>query len=325
MAVSFLAVLDELKFVIEPAAVISRTPGLTCLGTIREAPGVGGVPVGKEAHIWHAVTGWAPIDRMELERWLVDAPAGCHWLVSERNLVGLERPPERPDITLVLWGPKQLGDWLGAAVLSGDLSLQLGVKPPSESIEAIAERSVKSELPPPDAVALKPSFKLATWLTDQGFEQLPVRPVLMEGRMWRVEGYLIGPEETRERNRWTLLEDPFTGKVTRLDQVDSLPFIPQLEKISPLGWSSLGSLKKELTSVCEERRHWQVSQSTSDGKVSGSILHWWRIEGESAEMTPSPVFMPGWQVKFPNDGWLLVHGLTGETVTNAEAIQPLSM
>jgi hypothetical protein len=251
---------------------------------------------------------------MELERWLVDAPAGSHWLVSERKLVGIERPPKRDDVNLLLWGPKQLGEWLGAAVLSGELSLKLGDETPSETIESLAERSVKTELPPPDAIALKPAFKLATWLSDQGYDQLPVRPVLIEGRMWRVEGFLIGPEKTRERNRWTLLEDPFSGKVSRLDQVDSLPFIPQLEKISPSCWLTREALKGELSGVCEERRHWRVSQSTADGSVSGSILHWWRIERDSAEMTPSPVYMPGWQVKFPNEGWLLVHGLTGETV-----------
>lgn len=319
MAVSLPAVLDELEFVIEPAAVISRTPGLTCLGILKEEPEVSGVPVGGGAHIWHAVTGWAPIDRMELERWLVDAPAGCHWLISERMLVGIDPLPSRDDVTFFLWSPKQLGEWLGAAVLSGELSLKLGVQPTSETLESLAERSVKSELPPPDAVALKPSFKLATWLADQGYEQLPVRPVLMEGRMWRVEGFLIGPEKSRERNRWTLLEDPFSGKVSRLDQVDSLPFIPQLEKISPSTWLTMDSLKSELSGVCEERRHWRVSQPTSDGSVSGSILHWWRIESDSAEMTHSPVFMPGWQVNFPNDGWLLVHGLTGETVVGVAA------
>jgi len=319
MAVSLPAVLDELKFVIEPTAVISRTPGLTCLGALKEDSRVDGVPVGEGAHIWHAVTGWAPIDRMELERWLVDAPAGCHWLISERDLVGIDPLPSRDGVTLFLWSPKQLGEWLGAAVLSGELTLKLGVEPTSETIDALAERSVKSELPPPDAVALKPSFKLAAWLADQGYEQLPVRPILMEGRMWRVEGFLIGPEKTRERNRWTLLEDPFSGKVSRLDQVDSLPFIPQLEKISPSSWMTMDSLKSELSGVCEERRHWRVSQSTADGPVSGSILHWWRIESDGAEMTPSPVFLPGWQVKFPNEGWLLVHGLTGETVVGVAA------
>jgi hypothetical protein len=31
-----------------------------------------------------------------------------------------------------------------------------------------------------------------------------------------------------------------------------------------------------------------------------------------AEMTSSPILIPGWQVDFPGNGWMIVHGLSGE-------------
>jgi hypothetical protein len=71
-------------------------------------------------------------------------------------------------------------------------------------------------------------------------------------------------------------------------------------------------VRSELPSVCEERRHWTVSQTAAGGEVQGSILHWWRIEEKVAEMTSSPILIPGWQVDFPGNGWMIVHGLSGE-------------
>jgi len=92
MTVSLPAILKELGIEVKSISIISRTPGINCLGIIESiSDSSAGCPVDVGTHVWHAQPGWAPIDRMELERWMVDAPDGSHWLVSERKLIDLDR------------------------------------------------------------------------------------------------------------------------------------------------------------------------------------------------------------------------------------------
>lgn len=318
MAVSLPLVLDELGIEVKSSGIISRTPGIACLGSIVSIANVqANCPAMIGAYVWHAQPGWAPIDRMELERWLVDAPAGSHWLVSERKLVEIERIPTPPEIELLIWSESDLASWIGQAVLAGRLILNTDSSNISSSINAITNRTEQSTPPPPDAVAFKPKIQLTEWLSQRGYERLQVRPILLEGRCWEVEGHLLGPEDVKERHRWTLIEDPFSSNLMRLGDVEKLSFVPQLEKIAPHSWMTLEMVRSELPSVCEERRHWRVTQESAGGDVQGSILHWWRIEEQFAELISSPVLIPGWLVNFPSNGWMVVHGLSGEILNIA--------
>ncbi len=313
MAVSLPSVLKELGIEVKSISIISRTPGINCLGIIESISNSSvGCPVEVGTHIWHAQPGWAPIDRMELERWIVDAPDGSHWLVSERRLIDLEQTTVSERIKLELWGSEELSNWLGQSILAGRLNLQFDESQSSPSIGGISKRAEKSSPSIPDTKAIKPKVKLTEWLSQRGYERLEVRPILLEGKSWNIDGHLLGPEGNKERHRWSLIEDPFSGQLTRMGDSQPLPFVPQLEKISPRAWMTTEMVRSELPSVCEERRHWRVSQTTAGGDVHGSILHWWRIEEKVAKMTSSPILIPGWQVDFPGNGWMIVHGLSGE-------------
>ncbi len=313
MTVSLPSVLKELGIAVKSIPIISRTPGINCLGIIESiSNSAADCPVDVGTHVWHAQPGWAPIDRMELERWMVDAPDGSHWLVSERKLIDLDRTSVSNRIRLELWGSEKLSNWIGQAILAGRLNLQLDEMITSPSIGGITARAEKSSPPPPDAMAIKPKVKLTEWLSQRDYEVLQVRPILLEGKSWHIDGHLLGPEENKERHHWTLIEDPFSGQLTRMADCEPLPFVPQLEKISPSSWKTMEVIRSELPSVCEERRHWRVSQTADGGDVHGSILHWWRIEEKVAEMTSSPILIPGWQVDFTGNGWMIVHGLSGE-------------
>jgi len=313
MAVSLPSVLKELGIEVKSISIISRTPGINCLGIIESISNSSvGCPVEVGTHIWHAQPGWAPIDRMELERWMVDAPDGSHWLVSERRLIDLDRTTVSDRINLELWGSEELSNWLGQSILAGRLNLQFDETLSSPSIGGITKRAEKSSPPIPDTKAIKPKVKLTEWLSQRGYERLEVRPILLEGKSWHIDGHLLGPEGAKERHRWSLIEDPFSGQLTRMGDSQPLPFVPQLEKISPKSWKTMEMVRSELPSVCEERRHWRVSQTADGGDVHGSILHWWRIEEKVAKLTSSPILIPGWQVDFPGNGWMIVHGLSGE-------------
>ena len=303
-------ILEHLGVELRPLNLVSRTPGIVCLGELELLPeSLREVPVVLGAYVWHAQPGWAPIDRLELERWLVDAPSGCHWLVSERKLVEMRAPPRRDDIALILWGPKRISQWLGTAVLTGELAVDMSPST-SETMVNVAERAAVAE-PPPAGVAFRPRIQLSNWFIEKGFEPLATQPLLLAAKLWTVEGNLVGPEDARERNSWTLLEDPFSGVLDQAGDFDSLEHIPNLERLLPENWLDETSLRAALPELCEERRSWEVRRQGDEGTVLGNLLHWWRLDLDSAAFTSREAFLPAWKVNAPGRGWIIVHGMSG--------------
>ena len=303
-------ILEHLGVELRPLNLVSRTPGIVGLGELELLPeSLREVPVVLGAYVWHAQPGWAPIDRLELERWLVDAPSGCHWLVSERKLVEMRAPPRRDDIALILWGPKRISQWLGTAVLTGELAVDMSPST-SETMVNVAERAAVAE-PPPAGVAFRPRIQLSNWFIEKGFEPLATQPLLLSAKLWTIEGNLVGPEDARERNSWTLLEDPFSGVLDQAGDFDSLEHIPNLERLLPENWRDEASLRAALPELCEERRSWEVRRQGDEGTVLGNLLHWWRLDLDSAAFTSREAFLPAWKVNAPGRGWIIVHGLSG--------------
>ncbi len=303
-------ILEHLGVELRPLNLVSRTPGIVCLGELELLPeSLREVPVVLGAYVWHAQPGWAPIDRLELERWLVDAPSGCHWLVSERKLVEMRAPPRRDDIALILWGPKRISQWLGTAVLTGELAVDMSPST-SETMVNVAERAAVAE-PPPAGVAFRPRIQLSNWFIEKGFEPLATQPLLLSAKLWTIEGNLVGPEDARERNSWTLLEDPFSGVLDQAGDFDSLEHIPNLERLLPENWLDETSLRAALPELCEERRSWEVRRQGDEGTVLGNLLHWWRLDLDSAAFTSREAFLPAWKVNAPGRGWIIVHGMSG--------------
>ncbi|MCH2349053.1 MAG: hypothetical protein MK233_03925 [Candidatus Poseidoniales archaeon] len=310
MSVTLPKILEHLGVELRPLNLVSRTPGIVCLGELELLPeSLREVPVVLGAYVWHAQPGWAPIDRLELERWLVDAPSGCHWLVSERKLVEMRAPPRRDDIALILWGPKRISQWLGTAVLSGELAVDMSPST-SETMVNVAERAAVAE-PPPAGVAFRPRIQLSNWFIEKGFEPLATQPLLLSAKLWTIEGNLVGPEDARERNSWTLLEDPFSGVLDQAGDFDALEHIPNLERLLPENWLDETSLRAALPELCEERRSWEVRRQGDEGTVLGNLLHWWRLDLDSAAFTSREAFLPAWKVNAPGRGWIIVHGLSG--------------
>ena len=303
-------ILEHLGVELRPLNLVSRTPGIVCLGELELLPeSLREVPVVLGAYVWHAQPGWAPIDRLELERWLVDAPSGCHWLVSERKLVEMRAPPRRDDIALILWGPKRISQWLGTAVLTGELAVDMSPSP-SKTMVNVSERAAVAE-PPPAGVAFRPRIQLSDWFIEKGFEPLATQPLLLAAKLWTIEGNLVGPEDARERNSWTLLEDPFSGVLDQAGDFDALEHIPNLERLLPENWLDETSLRAALPELCEERRSWEVRRQGDEGTVLGNLLHWWRLDLDSAAFTSREAFLPAWKVNAPGRGWIIVHGMSG--------------
>ena len=303
--------LAQLGTTLDPPLPHTPCPGMTLLGRLSTPPGTRSGPrleVG--THVWHAYDGWAPLDDLEIERWLVDAPEGTHWLLSERRL-RLERRPRRDGVSFDIWGPERFAQWLGEAVLNGDLNAAV----PAPVIEAAAEEEVERVPLTPETegpTALLPQVDPQSTLRAHGLTSAEARPVLLCARIWSITGILRGPGEAAERHWWQLLEDPFTGEIDHLGQAGQMDHIPGIARLEPTRWVDQAELAPRLAGFCEERRHVTVTEGSGELQVQGSVLHWWRLDPSSAELTPRLAFLPAWQVRVPDRGLALLHGLTGQ-------------
>ena len=289
-------------------------PGITLLGVLSHPPATrSGPKLSTGTHVWHAHDGWAPLDNLEMERWLVDTPSGVHWLLSERPL-RLEQQPQRADVEYDVWGPERFAQWLGDAVLNGDLNATIPQSVPPSVVET---EDVERATPSPKQTgpsALRPQVELESVLERMTLTHAEPRPVLLSARIWSVTGILRGPENAAERQWWELLEDPFTGEIDHIGSIETLDFIPNLERMEPQLWVDESEIAPKLASLCEERRHYTVTESSGSSQVQGSVLHWWKLDPSSAEMTPRLALLPAWQIRIPERGFALVHGLTGQLI-----------
>ena len=69
--------------------------------------------------IWYAPSEILPITRSELDRFEIDAPGGFHLILSERPTHSDCDPINETKFRIV--SPDQVSQWIGSAVLSGDL------------------------------------------------------------------------------------------------------------------------------------------------------------------------------------------------------------
>jgi len=306
--------LTQLGASLDPPPPHTPCPGISLLGILSQPPVTRSdseLSIG--THVWHAHDGWAPLDNLEIERWLVDTPVGTHWLLSERPL-RLEHQPQRTDVEYDVWGPVRFAQWLGDAVLNGDLNASIPVATPPSAVEVEdVERTIPT-LKQTGPSALRPQVDLEGVLERLTLTHAEPRPVLLSARIWVVTGILRGPGDSADRQWWELLEDPFTGEIDHLGQIETLDFIPNLERIEPKLWIDESEIAPKLASLCEERRHYTVTESTGISQVQGSVLHWWKLDPSSAEITPRLALLPAWQLRIPDRGIALVHGLTGQLV-----------
>jgi len=306
--------LFQLGASLAPPPLHTPCPGISLLGVLSNPPTTrSGPKLSVGTHVWHAHDGWAPLDNLEIERWLVDSPSGSHWLLSERPL-RLEQKPKRSDVQYEVWGPNELAQWLGNAVLNGDLNASVPQNVPSTIVEIEDVERTTPSINKTGPSALRPQFELENVLERLTLSHAEPRPILLSARIWVVTGILRGPGDSADRQLWELLEDPFTGEIDHIGKIETLDFIPKLERIEPSSWISKSEIAPKLASLCDERRHYTVTESSGVSQVQGSVLHWWKLDPSSAEMTPHLALLPAWQLRIPDRGMAIVHGLTGQLI-----------
>ena len=285
---------------------LQRIHGFNCLGIAERIPDLSQT-LSSQVHVWHVTEDLYPVTASEVERWLVDAPPGKHWILSEREFDS-SLILQSDSLEVVVWGPKRMASWIGESVLSGELGtfLQTG--------KDVDSPVINSGSPVPEGQTtrtLKPLVELNNWLEQRGWDGAITSPVLLSARLWEVSGTLTGPGEKSESGNWQIIEDPWASAYQLHDPEQELEKSPALRIINPpSGWlAEHDRLPPEMLKLADQRR--QGEPETNDDEVSSIMLEWWRLDQSSVKAEFSQLTIPGWIVHPDGDEPKLLHGRNG--------------
>ena len=255
--------------------------------------------------IWHAPPGILPITRSELDRFEMDSPDGFHLILSERPTHSDCDPIDGTKFQIV--PPNQISQWIGSAVLSGDI-VASAVLEDSDGIESndVSNRSIEEELQ-----VLSSKIDIDSWTASRGIEGFSSSPMLLEARIWRVSGNLHGPSGSSENGQWTILEDPWSQRLSIIGESESMQKSPNIRSIEPpnVNWLSEDRLKIQISKIVEERRRGDSGEVSISGTVRSMLLEKWVLNIHTATIKHHRIFIPGWLINLDTDK--ILHGRNG--------------
>ena len=300
--------------VLEPNSLAIGTPSIRPLGRISEPPiGLNNGPARMHTTVWHAPDGWTILDRVELDRWIVDALPGQHWILSERPLASNLRLPEKPGIDLEIWAPEILSNWLGEAILSGEIHAQVsnnisavGVDSTSEvediRLESAWFESIRNQL-----MTMAPTVDLETWIERNPIGSVRPTAVLVEARIWSVMGILRGPESNTERAWWGILESPLFDSFEVIDDPIFLGHRPDLRILPPTSWMEEALVLESIARVTESRKTYSPD-ALSSVRLQGT----WTLDPSSTEIDAVPILVPAWIMEVPGSSTNILNAVNGQ-------------
>ena len=253
--------------------------------------------------IWHAHAGLLPITHSEITRFTIDAPEGFHWILSQRDLQSGYEIDE--SLKIDFWSPEKIAKWIGESVISGDLYARLARK--KENKKTIGKNEINS----PQTKTLRPQVDLSSWMSQRGLSGLGSTPILLDAKLWFIEGEITGPNGESEQCSWNITEDPWSNKISEIDNIEDLQDSLRLRIISPeeSGWLSADSLKESVGSLLNIRRKSEMQEENQSGSIRSMLLQRWSFNKDSAIMTERKILVPGWIIHFEEEKAL--HGLNG--------------
>jgi len=292
---------------LHPANNIQKVHGFRCMGLAERVPELD-ERASSSVHVWHVPSDILPISPTEIERWSIDAPGGRHWILSERSFPEDILGSVDLSADVVIWGPERMAQWIGEAVLSGDL---VAHSPDMESETDTETSNSGATEPIGPRRTLRPLVDLDSWLDQRGWERVNTTPVLMSAKLWIISGSLVGPEDESESAVWQVLEDPWSSSLAIYDPDEELDYPPRLRAVNPseMSWMDIQKLPPELLRLLDSRK--QGEPDSNDGPVRSTMLEWWRFNSETAEFTESPVTIPGWVIEVEGASTQVLHGRNG--------------
>jgi len=290
------------------ATKIVDTVGFRCLGVAEKIPELD-EESGSFVHVWHIPKAILPVSVAEAERWLVDAPSGAHWILSEREFDEQASELLSLKLKIELWSPDILSRWIGEAVLRGDLHAKI---PQTETPEIQIEENIAIE-DPNKLVILPPIVDLDEWCIQRGIEHVDAKPILLQARIWNITGALVSPEGDREEGNWSVLEDPWADRLESYDSDKTLKNSPNLRTIKALEnkWLNDVDLRVMLIGILEARRQ-KEEDATEGSSVRSTMLERWSFDSERAILEEIPSAIPGWLLDHEG-GIELLHSRNGRT------------
>ena len=255
--------------------------------------------------IWHAPPEILPITRSELDRFEMDAPDGFHLILSERITHSDCDSIDRTKFQIV--SPIQISQWIGSAVLSGQIVASI-VPEDSDDAESnpVPTHSNEGEMQ-----VLSSKIDIGSWTASRGIEGFSSSPMLLEARIWRVSGDLNGPSGSSEKGEWTILEDPWSRRLSIIGESESLQKSPKLRSIAPPkeNWLTEDRLKIEISKIVDERRRGDSGEMSISGTVRSMLLEKWVLDIHTAFIEHYRIFIPGWLINLESDK--ILHGRNG--------------
>tara|TARA_B100000700_G_scaffold178807_1_gene197458 strand:+ start:343 stop:1314 length:972 start_codon:yes stop_codon:yes gene_type:complete len=290
------------------AVNVVEVMGFRCLGVAEKIPEIED-ETGSFVHVWHVARAILPVSVAEAERWLVDAPNGAHWILSEREFEEQARDLLSSNLKIEFWSPDVLSRWIGEAILRGDIVAKI---PQIEVNEAQIEEN-SSVLKPDKLVILPAIVDLDEWCVQRGVEYVDAKPILLQTRIWNITGALLSPEGDRENGNWSVLEDPWADRLQLYDLEQVLNNPPNLRIINAAEnkWLSDGDLRIMLVGILEARRQKKVDP-VEGSSVRSTMLERWKFDSEGAILEEISSAIPGWLIDHEG-GTELLHSRNGRT------------
>ena len=255
--------------------------------------------------IWHAPPEILPITRSELDRFEMDAPEGFNLIFSERTTHSDCDPIDETKFRII--SPKQLSQWIGSAVLSGDIVASASM----QEIDAAESNEISPYYDDEEMQVLSSKIDIDSWTASRGIEGFSSSPMLLEARIWRVSGDLHGPRGSSEKGEWTILEDPWSKRLSIIGESERMQKSPKIRSIEPPNgnWLSEDRLKIEISNIVEERRRGDSGEVSISGTVRSMLLEKWVLDIQMALIEYYRIFIPGWLINLESDK--ILHGRNG--------------
>ena len=220
----------------------------------------------KGTNVWHAGSGYAPLDLNTINSWRHGLPEGKHLLICMRpTLFDLSDFSQEIDsqTKISIWDKEIFAQRVGEAYLSGYLQAKQPIETDdieSDEINHFNDIFLSEE----SQIILTGNKKIEDTEFNQS-EQKTRRPVLLKARIEIIQGTLQGPSETKDIKRMLLVTDR-VDVLTEYELLDVKPLFDSLELTSPenIDYETLLSERIQTPS-----------------KTGGTFLRWWKFNVES--------------------------------------------
>ncbi|MED5350791.1 MAG: hypothetical protein VYB50_04810 [Candidatus Thermoplasmatota archaeon] len=261
--------LKSLDFEVESQSPLSSLSGIIKWKMRIVEPGVFYLDgIEKGTNVWHAGSGYAPLDLNTINSWRYGLPKGKHLLICMRpTLFDLRDLSQDLDgqTKISVWDKEIFAQRVGEAYLSGYLQ----AKQPNETdnIETDGITLLNDIFMSEESQIILTGTKKIEETEFNQLEQKTRRPVLLKARIEIIQGTLLGPNDTKDIKRMLLVTDR-VDVLTEYELLDVKPLFDSLELTGPenIDYESLLSERIQTPS-----------------KTGGTFLRWWKFNVESMD------------------------------------------